>query len=133
MKQFRSGITFVLSNILTMLFGSLNIKGENMKKMIVSLVAATGLMMCVGVMAAEMPDLAKKSGCTSCHKIDKKVVGPAWQDVSAKYKGDAEAASKLSTKIVKGGSGVWGSIPMPAQTKLSDAEVKELVTFILGL
>ena len=104
-----------------------------MKEIIVSLVAATGLMVASGAMAADMPDLAKKSGCTNCHKIDKKVVGPAWQDVAAKYKGDAGAADKLSAKIVKGGSGVWGSVPMPANPKLSDAEVKELVTFILGL
>lgn len=104
-----------------------------MKGIIVSLLAATGLMFASGAMAADMPELAKKYGCTNCHKIDKKVVGPAWQDVAAKYKGDADAPAKLSTKIVKGGSGNWGSIPMPANPKLSDAEVKELVTFILGL
>lgn len=104
-----------------------------MKAMIVSMVAATGLMIAGGAMAADMPEVAKKFGCTNCHKIDKKVVGPAWQDVAAKYKGDPEAAAKLSTKIVKGGSGVWGAIPMPGNAKISDPEVKELVTFILGL
>ena len=104
-----------------------------MKAIIASMVAATGLMLAGGAMAADMPDLAKKYGCTNCHKIDKKAVGPGWQDVAAKYKGDAEATAKLSTKIVKGGSGVWGTIPMPANPKISDAEAKELATFILGL
>jgi len=97
------------------------------------MVAATGLMMAGGVMAADMPELAKKYGCTNCHKIDKKVVGPGWQDVAAKYKGDAGAAAKLSAKIIKGGSGNWGAIPMPANPKISDAEANELATFILGL
>jgi cytochrome c len=104
-----------------------------MKAMIVSMVAAAGLMMAGVSMAADMPDLAKKYGCTNCHKIDKKVVGPAWQDVAAKYKGDAGAAAMLSEKIVKGGKGAWGAIPMPGNAKISDSEVKELVTFILGL
>jgi len=104
-----------------------------MKTIIASMVAATGLMMAGVSMAADMPDLAKKNGCTSCHAIDKKVVGPAWQDVANKYKGDAGAAANLDTKIAKGGKGVWGSIPMPAQPKLSDADRKELISFILGL
>ena len=104
-----------------------------MKAVIVSMVAATGLMIAGSVMAADMPDLAKKYGCANCHTIDKKVVGPAWQDVANKYKGDAGAAAHLATKIVKGGSGVWGVIPMPDNPKISDPEVSELVTFILGL
>jgi len=104
-----------------------------MKALIISMVAASGLMMAGAVMAADMPELAKKYGCTNCHKIDKKVVGPGWQDVAAKYKGDAGAAAKLSTKIIKGGSGNWGAIPMPANPKISDAEANELATFILGL
>jgi len=104
-----------------------------MKALIVNLVAVTGLMIAGGSLAADMPELAKKSGCAACHSIDKKLVGPAWQAVADKYKGDAEAASKLSAKIVKGGSGVWGAVPMPAQTKLSEADTKELVGFILGL
>jgi cytochrome c len=111
----------------------LNNIGGDMKTLIVNIVAAVGLMAGGVSLAADMPDLAKKYGCTNCHKIDKKVVGPAWQDVAAKYKGDGEAAARLSAKIVKGGSGVWGTIPMPANPKLSDAEVKELVTFILAL
>lgn len=104
-----------------------------MKSIIVNMVAAAGLMVAGSALAADMPELAKKSGCTACHAIDKKVVGPSWMDVAKKYKGDATAAAKMDTKIAKGGSGVWGPMPMPANPKLSDAERKELVTFILGL
>jgi cytochrome c len=104
-----------------------------MKAMIVSVVVATGLMIAGSVMAADMPDLAKKYGCANCHSIDQRAVGPKWQDVANKYKGDAGAAAHLATKIVQGGSGVWGVIPMPDNPKISDSEVKELVTFILGL
>lgn len=104
-----------------------------MKVAILSMVAATGLMIAGSAMATDMPALAKKSGCTACHTIDKKVVGPAWQAVADKYKGDAGAADKLSAKIAKGGGGVWGPIPMPAQKKVSEADIKELVAFILGL
>lgn len=104
-----------------------------MKTMIVSLVAATGLMIAGSVTAVDMPPLAKKSGCTNCHSIDKKVVGPAWQDVANKYKGDAGAADKLVAKIGNGGGGVWGTVPMPAQKKVSEEDRKELVAFILGL
>ena len=107
--------------------------GGKMKSIIVSMVAAAGLMVAGSALATDMPDLAKKSGCTACHQIDKKVVGPAWVDVANKYKGDATAAGKLDTKIAKGGSGVWGPMPMPPSPKLTDAERKELVTFILGL
>ena len=86
-------------------------------------------------MAADMPALAKKMNCTACHAIDKKVVGPAWQAVGDKYKGDAGAMDKLMVKISKGGSGAWGSMPMPANDAAGtkQAEIKELVTFILGL
>jgi len=104
-----------------------------MKSIIVSMVAAAGLMVAGSVLATDMPDLATKSGCTACHKIDKKVVGPSWMDVAVKYKGDASAAAKLDTKIAKGGSGAWGPMPMPGNPKLTDAERKELVDFIMGL
>lgn len=104
-----------------------------MKAIILNMVAVAGLMIAGGAMAADMPDLAKKYGCTNCHKIDKKMVGPSWQDVADKYKGDAEATAKLSTKIVKGGKGAWGPIPMPPTAKITDPEVSELVKFILGL
>ncbi len=86
-------------------------------------------------MAAEMPAVAKKNNCTACHSIDKKIVGPAWADVAKKYKGDAGAEAKLITKVSKGGSGVWGSMPMPANdpSGTKQADIKELVKFILAL
>lgn len=84
-------------------------------------------------LAADMPDLAKKSNCTACHAIDKKVVGPSFADVSKKYKGDATAKDKLATKIIKGGGGVWGAMPMPASPKLSQADADALADFVLGL
>ena len=78
-------------------------------------------------------DLLKKSGCTACHAIDKKVIGPAYQDVAAKYKGDAGAAAKLADKVKKGGSGVWGQVPMPPNTQVSDADIKTMVAYVLAL
>lgn len=104
-----------------------------MKSIIVNMTVAAGLMVAGSAMAADMPDVAKKNNCVACHAIDKKVVGPAWKDVAAKYKGDKTAADKLSAKVKAGGSGVWGSMPMPANPKVSDADMKELITFILGL
>jgi len=104
-----------------------------MKAIIVSMLVIAGLMFAGMAVAADMPDLAKKYGCKNCHKIDKKVMGPAWQDVANKYKGDAGAAAKLSTVIMKGGKGAWGPIPMPATKNISEPEANELVSFILGL
>ena len=104
-----------------------------MKAIIIKMIATTSLMIASCAMAAEMPAIAKKNGCTNCHAIDKKVVGPAWQAVADKYKGDAGAADKLSAKIAKGGGGVWGPMPMPANPKVNEADMKELVSFVLGL
>jgi len=77
--------------------------------------------------------LAKKNGCLVCHAIDKKVVGPAWKDVAAKYRGDAGAEARLTDKIAKGGSGVWGSIAMPPNPRLSEADRQALARFVLSL
>lgn len=77
--------------------------------------------------------LAKKSNCMTCHAIDKKVVGPAWKDVAAKYRGDAAAEARIAAKIAKGGSGAWGAIAMPANTKLSETERVTLAKFVLNL
>ncbi len=105
-----------------------------MKSIAISMIAAAGLMVAGSAMAAEMPELAKKSGCTACHAIDKKLVGPAWMDVAKKYKGDAGAEAKLEAKVAKGGSGVWGTMPMPPNApKVSAADTKTLVKFIMGL
>jgi cytochrome c len=77
--------------------------------------------------------LAKSKNCMACHAADKKLVGPAYKDVAKKYAGDAKAADMLATKIVKGGSGVWGAIPMPANTQVSDADAKKLAAWVLSL
>jgi cytochrome c len=78
-------------------------------------------------------DLLKKSGCTACHANDKKLVGPAYKDVAAKYKGDAAAPAKLAEKVKKGGSGVWGPVPMPPNTAVKDDDIKTMVTYILAM
>lgn len=77
-------------------------------------------------------DLAKKYNCTACHAVDKKMVGPAYKDVAAKYKGDASAAAKLAEKVKKGGSGVWGPVPMPPNAAVPDADIKTLVDWVLA-
>lgn len=83
---------------------------------------------------AEGRKLAQQSGCFMCHAIDRKMVGPAWKDVAAKYRGDANGEAKLITKVAKGGGGVWGSAPMPANApRVSDADIKALVRFVLSL
>lgn len=95
---------------------------------------AVAVLSVTGVAAAQAPaDLLQKNGCTACHAIDKKVIGPAYNDVSVKYKGDAAAAAKLMTKVKQGGAGVYGPIPMPPQTQVSDADLKTMITYILGL
>lgn len=87
------------------------------------------------VSAPAMADeaLAKTKNCMACHAVDKKLVGPAYKDIAKKYAGDAKAADMLATKIVKGGSGVWGAIPMPANPQVNEADAKKLATWVLGL
>ena len=98
---------------------------------------AAGLFVASGANAAldnkAAEDLMKKDGCGACHAIDKKVIGPAYQEVAAKYKGDAGAAAKLADKVKKGGVGAWGQIPMPPNAQVSDADIKNLVEWILTL
>ena len=78
-------------------------------------------------------ELAQKKNCTACHAIDKKLVGPAYKDVAAKYAGQKDAAATLAQKVLKGGSGVWGPVPMPANAQVSEAEAKQLVAWVLSL
>ncbi|OGT18679.1 MAG: cytochrome C [Gallionellales bacterium RIFOXYD12_FULL_53_10] len=106
-----------------------------MKSIVVSMAVAAGLMIAGSAMAADMPDVAKKNNCTACHAIDKKVVGPSFMDVAKKYKGDATAEAKLIAKVSKGGAGVWGSMPMPANDAAGKKQdqMKEVVQFVLGL
>lgn len=83
---------------------------------------------------ADALQLAKKSGCLTCHSIDKKTVGPAWRDVAIKYRGDASAQSTLDNKVAKGGKGVWGNMAMPANApRVPEADIHSLVSFILSL
>lgn len=78
-------------------------------------------------------ELAQKKSCMACHATDKKLVGPSFKDVAAKYAGDKTAAAKLATKIQKGGSGAWGQIPMPANPQVNDAEAKQLADWVLSV
>ena len=76
--------------------------------------------------------LAQKSSCMACHAVDKKLVGPAYQDVAKKYAGQADASAKVTESIRKGGTGRWGQIPMPAQPALSEADAKTLADWVLN-
>jgi cytochrome c len=82
---------------------------------------------------AQAESMMKKDGCAACHAIDKKLIGPAYQDVAAKYKGDKDALAKLSDKVKKGGVGAWGQIPMPPNVQVPEADIKDLVSWILTL
>jgi cytochrome c len=95
--------------------------------------AAAGLLASGVVLAQSAEDLIKKNGCAACHATDKKIVGPAYVEVAAKYKGDAGAAAKLMEKVKKGGQGVWGAVPMPPNPSVSDADLKTIITYILAL
>lgn len=77
--------------------------------------------------------MMQKDGCGACHAVDKKIVGPAYQDVAAKYKGDAGALAKLTQKVKAGGVGVWGPVPMPPNSWVADGDIQALVTWILAL
>ena len=101
-----------------------------MKAVYVAVMAAAGIVMAGQAQADEA--LAKAKNCMSCHAIDKKLVGPAYKEVAAKYKGDKAAPAMLATKVKAGGKGVWGQIPMPPNAKVSDADMKTLITWILG-
>jgi cytochrome c len=85
----------------------------------------------VMVPAFASQDLAQKKNCMACHALDKKLVGPSYKEVAAKYAGQKDAVDKLAQKVVKGGSGVWGQVPMPANAQVSEAEAKQLVTWIM--
>jgi cytochrome c len=118
-------------------------------KSIIASMAVAGLMFAGSAMAADMPELAKKSGCTACHAIDKKVVGPAWADVAKAYASNGatstgvkvsdilagkSADAYLAEKIAKGGKGNWGTAAMIANSpKVSEADIKELVKFVMSL
>ncbi|HJY79334.1 MAG TPA: c-type cytochrome [Burkholderiales bacterium] len=82
--------------------------------------------------AQAQEELAKKHACLACHAIDKKLVGPSYKDVAAKYRGDAGAEAKLVDKVKKGSQGTWGQVPMPPNSNVPDADVRALVKWILS-
>ena len=104
-----------------------------MKSVLVSMIAAAGLMVAGSAMAVDMP-ADGKAKCGACHKIDSKLVGPAWNDVAKKYAGDKDAASKIAASITKGGQFGWKMGTMPAKgLGANDAQIKALSEFIAGL
>jgi cytochrome c len=78
-------------------------------------------------------ELAKKNACTACHAVDKKIVGPAFKEVAAKYRSDKTAEAKLVKKVKEGGVGVWGQVPMPPNSTVSDKDIQALVKWVLSL
>jgi cytochrome c len=98
-----------------------------------SIIFASTLALFASSAALANPDLAQKKNCMACHAVDKKVVGPAYKDVAAKYAGQKDAIDKLAQKVMKGGAGVWGPVPMPANPQVSEAEAKQLVQWVLSL
>ena len=95
------------------------------------------MLVAVSVLAAPLARadeaLLKKHNCIVCHAVDKKLVGPAYQDVAKKYKGQKDAVAMLTAKVKKGGQGVWGPVPMPPNPQVPDADIKKMVDDILKL
>ncbi len=100
-----------------------------MKK--IALIAALAAV--VAAPAFANADLAQKKSCMACHALDKKLVGPAYKEVAAKYAGQKDAVAKLAEKIQKGGTGVWGQIPMPANPAVSADEATQLATWVMSI
>jgi cytochrome c len=99
-------------------------------KLISSLITA-GLMVSVSAPVFASKEIASKNSCMGCHAMDKKVVGPSYKDIAAKYKGQPDAVEKLAKKVKVGGSGVWGAVPMPGNSSISDADAKTVIKWIL--
>ena len=98
-----------------------------MKRTLITL--AMTLFVAVPAMADQA--LATSKNCMACHAVDKKLVGPSYKDVAAKYAGQKDAVEKLAVKIIKGGSGVWGPIPMPPNAQVNEADAKKLATWVV--
>jgi cytochrome c len=94
-------------------------------------IVAAAVALVAAMPARASADLAQKKNCMACHATDKKLIGPAYKDVAAKYASQKDAADKLAEKIVKGGSGVWGAVPMPANPQVTPAEAKQLAAWVL--
>ena len=100
-----------------------------MKRVLFALLAATAL----AAPALADQTLATTKNCMACHAVDKKLVGPSYKEVATKYASQKDMADKLAVKIVKGGSGVWGPVPMPANPQVTEAEAKKLAAWVLTL
>jgi cytochrome c len=103
-----------------------------MKARTIAFAAVSTLALLAAGTASANEELAKKSACTACHAIDKKLVGPAYKEVAAKYKGQKDAEAKLIEKVKKGGQGVWGPVPMPPNAGVKDEDIKTLVKWVLA-
>jgi cytochrome c len=106
-----------------------------MKAILMTIAAAGSMMLATQASAADPAEaLAQKSGCLACHSVSQKVLGPSYKDIAAKYKGDKTAEAKMVEKVKKGGSGVWGPIPMPANSpQVKDEDIKTIVQWILKM
>jgi cytochrome c len=102
-----------------------------MKRILPALFATTALA-AFSTSALADQALAQAKNCMACHQVAVKVVGPSYKDVAKKYASDKNAAAMLATKIMKGGSGVWGPVPMPANPQVSEAEAKKLAAWVLS-
>ncbi len=103
------------------------------KTLILTALSAALMNFSVGASADTGMALAQKNACMSCHGVDKKIVGPAYKDVAKKYAGDKTAMAKLTAKVKMGGKGVWGDIPMPPNPQVKDADLHEILTWVLSL
>ncbi len=101
-----------------------------MKHVITASALTLGLLLAGGAQADEA--LAKANGCMTCHQTDKKILGPSYKDVAAKYKGDKSAEAKLVKKVKEGGKGAWGDMVMPPNAHVKDADIQKLVKWILA-
>lgn len=107
-----------------------------MKRVFIALAAAASVTCAAGAYAADpkaAEALAKNSGCLACHTTDKKVVGPSYKDIAAKYRNDKNAEASLIKKVKAGGKGAWGGVPMPPNAHVKDADIKTLVQWILSI
>lgn len=100
-------------------------------KVLVSVCALLGILVSAAAPASE--ELAKSKGCLTCHGVDNKLLGPSYKEVAKKYAGQTDAETKLADKVVKGGSGVWGNIPMPPNSRVTPEEARQLAHWILNL
>ena len=106
-----------------------------MKSITILIAAAAAVTLSAGAQAAEAPAeaLAKNSGCLACHTMDKKLIGPSYKEIAAKYRNDKGAEANLVQKVKAGGKGVWGDIPMSPNGHVKDEDIKTIVQWILSM